>query len=61
MLRSMQTGSFVNSSEGSTPVRELVSNWRTLTGPTRRLLSKATNLPGHKCVPFYSGTVEAPK
>jgi len=34
---------------------------KTLTGPTRRLLGKATSLLGHKCVSFYSGTVEAPK
>jgi uncharacterized protein involved in outer membrane biogenesis len=32
-----------------------------LAGPTRRLFSRATSLLGHKCVSFYSGSVEAPQ
>jgi hypothetical protein len=34
---------------------------RVLAGPTRRLFSRATSLLGHKCVSFYSGSVEAPQ
>jgi uncharacterized protein involved in outer membrane biogenesis len=33
---------------------------KTLAGPTRHLFGKATSLLGHKCVSFYSGSVEPP-
>jgi uncharacterized protein involved in outer membrane biogenesis len=43
------------------PKADAPSMLKTLAGPTRRLLSKATGLLGNKCVSFYSGSVEAPQ